>query len=204
MRLFKLFTHHPFFIRLFHWEYWSFTIVYGWIYPFFALLCVRAGGKFFFTAANPTIKHGGFLMEPKQEIYPLIPKEYYPAFFFVPAGTTVDVLHQQIENHQFSFPLIAKPVIGMQGKAVKKINSPGELKEYADLCTVDYMIQELSLHKYEVGVFYHRFPNETNGTVTGIVAKEPMTIVGDGESSIYQLIMEVPRYILQMDALKQM
>src|SRR5574339_889593 len=86
MRLFKLFTHHPFFIRLFHWEYWSFTTVYGWIYPIFALLCVRAGGKFFFTAANPTIKHGGLLMEPKQEIYPLIPTEYYPAFFFVPAG----------------------------------------------------------------------------------------------------------------------
>lgn len=203
MRLSKLFTHHPFFIRLFHWEYWSFTTVYGWIYPVFAMLCIRAGGKFFFTAANPTIKHGGFLMEPKQDIYPLIPKEYYPAFFFVAAGTSIELIQQQIQTHQFKFPLIAKPVIGMQGKAVKKVNTVDELKHYAEVCTVDYMVQELSPYKHEVGVFYHRMPNESTGTVTGIVAKEPMTVVGDGVSTLYQLILEEPRYILQIDALKQ-
>ena len=204
MRLPKLFTHHPFFIRLFHWEYWSFTTVYGWIYPVFALLCLRAGGKFFFTAANPTIKHGGFLMEPKQDIYPLIPKQYYPAFFFVKAGTAIDIIQQQIEKHQFKFPLIAKPVIGMQGKAVKKVNSIDELAHYAEVCTVDYMVQELSPYKHEVGIFYHRIPGNAEGTVTGIVAKEPMTVVGDGVSTLYQLILEEPRYILQIDALKQM
>jgi hypothetical protein len=204
MRLSKLFTHHPFFIRLLHWEYWSFTAVYGWIYPIFAMLCIRAGGKFFFTAANPTIKHGGLLMEPKQDIYPLIPKEYYPAFFFVPAGTSIELIRQQIETHQFKFPLIAKPVIGMQGKAVKKVNSADDLKHYAEVCTVDYMVQELSPYKHEVGVFYYRMPNETVGVVTGIVAKEPMTVVGDGVSTLYQLILEEPRYILQIDALKQM
>ena len=203
MRLPKLFTHHPFFIRLFHWEYWSFTTVYGWIYPVFALLCLRAGGKFFFTAANPTIKHGGFLMEPKQDIYPLIPKQYYPAFFFVKAGTAIDVIQQQIEMHQFKFPLIAKPVIGMQGKAVKKVNSVDELAHYAEVCTVDYMVQELSPYRHEVGIFYHRIPDNAEGTVTGIVAKEPMTVVGDGASTLYQLILEEPRYILQIDALKQ-
>ena len=203
MRLPKLFTHHPFFIRLFHWEYWSFTTVYGWIYPVFALLCLRAGGKFFFTAANPTIKHGGFLMEPKQDIYPLIPKQYYPAFFFVKAGTAIDIIQQQIETRQFKFPLIAKPVIGMQGKAVKKVNSIDELAHYAEVCTVDYMVQELSPYKHEVGIFYHRIPDNAEGTVTGIVAKEPMTVVGDGASTLYQLILEEPRYILQIDALKQ-
>lgn len=203
MRLPKLFTHHPFFIRLFHWEYWSFTAIYGWIYPVFATLCLKAGGKFFFTAANPTIKHGGFLMEPKQDIYPLIPQEYYPAFFFVQAGTGIDIIQQQIETHQFNFPVIAKPVIGMQGKAVKKVSSISELAHYAEVCTVDYMVQKLSPYKHEVGIFYHRLPDAANGTVTGIVAKEPMTIVGDGKSSIYQLILEEPRYILQIDALKQ-
>jgi hypothetical protein len=204
MRLPKLFTHHPFFIRLLHWEYWSFTAVYGWIYPIFALLCLRAGGRFFFTAANPTIKHGGFLMEPKQDIYPLIPEQYYPAFFFVPAGTSINYIKQQIDKHQFQFPLIAKPVIGMQGKAVKKVNSFDELVQYAAVCTVDFMVQQLSPYQHEVGVFYYRMPDAAAGTVTGIVAKEPMTVVGDGVSTLYQLILEEPRYILQIDALKQM
>ena len=203
MRLPKLFTHHPFFIRLLHWEYWSFTAVNGWIYPVFAWLCLKAGGKFFFTAANPTIKHGGFLMEPKQDIYPLIPSQYYPAFFFVKAGTSVDFIQQQIEAHQFQFPLIAKPVIGMQGKAVKKVKDIAELAHYAEVCTVDFMVQQLSPYKHEVGIFYYRMPDIAAGTVTGIVAKEPMTVLGDGVSTLYQLILEEPRYILQIDALKQ-
>lgn len=204
MRLFKLFTHHPFFIRLLHWEYWSFTAVYGLIYPIFAWLCIRAGGKYFFTAANPAITNGGFLMEQKQDIYPLLPTEFYPAYFFVKAGTSVTDIQQQIDANHFRFPLIAKPVIGMQGKAVKKLESIEQLQHYASVCTVDYLIQKLSPHKHEAGIFYYRMPNETNGHITGIVAKEPMTVVGDGVSSLYQLIMEVPRYILQIDALTQM
>lgn len=203
MRLSKLFTHHPFFIRLLNWEYWNFSAVYGLVYPIFAWLCIRAGVRYFFTAANPTIANGGFLMEQKQDIYPLLPQAFYPAYFFVKAGTSVADIQQQIHTHQFQFPLIAKPVIGMQGKAVKKLESPDELQHYTSVCTVDYMIQELSPYKHEVGIFYYRMPNEANGYITGIVAKEPMTVTGDGVSSLYQLIMEVPRYILQIDALTQ-
>lgn len=204
MRLSKLFTHHPFFIRLLHWEYWSFSTVYGLIYPIFAWLCIRAGGRYFFTAANPTITNGGFLMERKQDIYPLIPDQFYPAFFFVKAGTSVERIQQMIDTHQFNFPLIAKPVIGMQGKAVKKIESLNEMQHYASICTVDFIVQKLSPYQHEVGIFYYRMPGETSGHITGIVAKEPMTVIGDGVSSLYQLIMEVPRYILQIDALTQM
>lgn len=204
MNLRKLFTHHPFFIRLFHWEYWSFNTVYGLLYPVFAWLCIRAGGKYFFSAANPSITNGGFLMEMKQDIYPLIPAQYYPAFFFVKAGTGVDVIEKEILAKQFSYPLIAKPAIGMQGKAVKKIMNAGEMAHYASVCTIDYLVQQLSPYTNEVGVFYHRFPDAEQGTITGIVAKEPMKITGDGESTLYQLICEEPRYILQINALRQM
>lgn len=143
-------------------------------------------------------------MEPKQDIYPLLPNGYYPLFFHVPVDTPFHRVEEWLQQHQFTFPLIAKPVIGMQGKAVKKINSLAELKHYAEICTVDFMVQELSPYTKEVGVFYHRVPGEKNGKITGIVAKEPMTVIGDGVSSLYELILEVPRYILQIDALKQM
>ncbi len=204
MNLRKLFTHHPFFIRLFHWEYWSFNTIYGLIYPVFAWYCIRAGGKYFFSAANPAITNGGFLMEEKQDIYPLIPSQYYPAFIFVKAGTAVEVIENEIAAHQFSFPLIVKPSIGMQGKAVKKIINTEELKHYASICTVDFLVQQLSPYQHEVGIFYYRFPGAELGTVSGIVAKESMKVTGDGESTLYQLICEQPRYILQMKALQQM
>jgi hypothetical protein len=89
----------------------------------------------------------------------------------------------------------------MQGKAVKKIKDMGELMHYSSVCTVDFMIQEFSSHPLEVGIFYHRMPGAVKGMVTGIVAKVPMKVTGDGVSSLYELIGEVPRYVLQMNQL---
>jgi hypothetical protein len=203
MRLSRIFTHHPFFIRLFNWEYWSYNTIYGPVYIVFVWLCIRSGFKYFFSASNPTIANGGLLMEEKQNIYPLIPSAYYPAYFFVPLGTSAKQLENLLMESGFSFPVIAKPTVGMQGKAVKKIIQFDELLQYASLCTVDFMVQEFSPYKNEVGIFYHRIPTETKGTVTGIVAKEPMTVKGDGVSSLYQLICEEPRYLLQMNQLTQ-
>lgn len=204
MKLNRVLTHHPFFIRLFHWEYWSFHIVYGILYPYYAWLCVKAGFKYFFSASNPTIANGGFLMEQKHEIHPLIPAHLYPAFFLVPVDTPIQEIIQQIQQHEFSYPLIAKPDIGMQGKAVKKINNQEALEHYAEVCTVDFLVQQLSPYKHELGIFYVRIPGMANGIITGIVAKEPMRVIGNGLSTLYQLIMEEPRYILQINALQQM
>lgn len=203
MRLNRIFTHHPFFIRLFNWEYWSFNTIYGPIYIVFVFLVIRSGFRYFFSASNPSIVNGGLLMEEKQNIYPLIPSAYYPAYFFVPMGTSASVIEKQFEETGFTFPVIAKPTVGMQGKAVKKVMSMDELQQYASLCTVDFMVQEFSPYKNEVGIFYHRIPTNEKGTVTGIVAKEPMKVTGDGISTLYQLICEVPRYLLQMNQLTQ-
>ncbi len=199
----RLFTHHPFFIRLFNWEYWSSHAVFGPAYCLVVLLIIRSRFRYFFSAANPTIKNGGFLMEEKQHIYPLIPEQFYPAYFFVKQGTAIDRVEQQFMQSGFGFPLIVKPTVGLQGKAVKKVNNLHELLYYASLCTVDFMVQQFSTYSQEVGIFYHRIPGEAKGTVTGIVAKEPMKVTGDGVSTLYELICEVPRYILQMNQLKR-
>ena len=80
--------HRPFFIKLFNWEYWSFTSVYLLIYPVWFLLCLRARSLFFFNASNPSIKNGGFLCESKKDIISIIPPEYHPptVFFSIPAN----------------------------------------------------------------------------------------------------------------------
>jgi hypothetical protein len=204
MTLSRIFTHHPFFIRLLNWEYWSFNTIYGPIYPLFVFLCIRSGFKLFVSAANPTIENGGFLMEQKHNVYPLIPEHLYPFFYFVKSGTDAEEVMRLFQHHRFSFPVFAKPNIGMQGKAVKKIMDEDELKAYAQLSTVDYLVQQPSPYQNEVGIFYHRMPGREKGTVSGIVAKEPMIVTGDGKSTLYQLICEQPRYLLQMNALQQM
>ena len=71
----------PFFIKLLNWEYWSFGVIYTPIYFYWFYLCIRARSLFFFSAANPSIENGGFLMERKSDIYKLMPQVYYPKTF---------------------------------------------------------------------------------------------------------------------------
>ena len=54
-----------------------------------------------------------------------------------------------------------------------------------------------------MGVFFVRFPNETLGRITGIVAKEFLIVEGDGVSTIEQLICKNPRFAFQLQAIKK-
>ena len=86
----KKISYLPFFIKLLHWEYWPFHFVYGPLFPYWFLLCLRARSFFFFNTSNPTIKNGGFMMESKKEIYDLIPFEFYPSTFLFKNATQFD------------------------------------------------------------------------------------------------------------------
>src|SRR5579863_6824810 len=73
MNWFQRQLYKPFFIRLFHWEYWSFSAVYVPIYIIWIGLCACARSFFFFAASNPSIKNGGFLNESKKDIFQITP-----------------------------------------------------------------------------------------------------------------------------------
>jgi hypothetical protein len=180
--------YQPFFIKLFHWEYWPFHIVYGPIYLYWFWLCAKARSFFFFNTANPTIINGGFLMESKKAIYDLIPSKYYPQTLFFGAGTGNEKLIAAINVAGIKFPLIGKPDIGMQGKAVKKLYTIDDLFEYAWQSKVDFLVQEFVPFENEVGIFYYRYPDQSNGNISGIVAKEFLTITGDGISTMEALL----------------
>lgn len=140
-------------------------------------------------------------MESKKEIYDLIPKEFYPATLLFRAGTDGAEVVQAIEDSQLSMPLIAKPDIGMRGLQVKKITSVEELCAYASRCKVDFLVQEYVPYENEVGIFYYRYPDEKHGYISGIVGKELLTIVGDGVSTVEQLLQKDKRYVLQLPVL---
>lgn len=203
MNLLNRILHRPFFIKLLHWEYWSFNAVYFCIYPIWALLALRAKSFFFFSASNPSIEYGGFVMESKKKIYDIIPPQYYPKTTYFKAGTSIDILLQSIEQLNYHYPLIAKPDIGGQGKGVKKIYNQKELIQYASASTLDYLVQEFATQANEVGVFYYRYPNEENGRVSGVVRKELLGVSGDGRSTIYELLLQDKRFILQIPVLKR-
>ncbi|HET9431498.1 MAG TPA: hypothetical protein VFO70_10000 [Chitinophagaceae bacterium] len=142
-------------------------------------------------------------MESKWDIYNLIPPTHYPRTIFIAAGSNPSLIIEKILNGNFSFPLIGKPDIGMKGLAVKKLNNQHELIDYALNSRVDFLVQEFIPYRNEVGIFYYRFPNEEKGHISGIVSKEFLEVVGDGEATIQELLQKDKRYILQLTVLKK-
>ena len=194
----------PFFIRLFNWEYWSFGAIYSPLYIYWILMCLRARSFFFFSASNPLIENGGFLMERKSDIYPLIPQQYYPKTILIKQGTGIQEMTAQINEAGFKFPLIVKPDIGYRGCGVKKTDTVEDAVAYISGADFPMLVQDFISFEMEAGIFYYRYPWERKGVISGIVAKEFLSVTGDGISNVEMLLMQNPRYILQLPALKKM
>ena len=199
----KIFLYRPFFIRLFHWEYWPFHVVYAPIYLYWFWLCLKARSFFFFSTSNPSIRNGGFLMESKKEIYDLIPQQYYPTTLFFKTGTPAAEVIAGIEKKEIKFPLIGKPDIGMQGLAVKKLENYDELAVYINDSEVDFLVQEFVPFENEVGIFYYRYPNESTGYISGIVEKEFLAVTGDGSSTIEKLLQKRKKICTSITSFKK-
>ncbi len=202
MNWWQRFLHRPFLIRLLHWEYWSFSAVYMWIYPIWFVLGLRIRSFFFFSAANPTIKNGGMLMESKKEIYDILPADMYPKTILIPPGLDESEVRERVRKNGFTYPLIAKPDIGGKGRGVKKIESEDELVSYLKKFPLNMLVQDYIVFEEEVGIFYYRYPNEEKGRISGIVGKHFLKVEGDGISTIEELVKKEKRYILQLPSLQ--
>lgn len=186
-----------------NWEYWPFHVFYLPIYPFWLWYSFKARSLFFYVASNPTIKNGGFILESKKEIAEIIPDQYTPTtLFFFPFTSFTKIKNDLVKNN-LSYPLIIKPDIGMQGKAVMKIGSDNELKIAASKFNVNFIIQPFVPYPNELGIFYVRYPNEESGKITGIVEKKFLSVVGNGIDTIETLLKKNPRYLLQLPTLKK-
>lgn len=194
----------PFYIKLFNWEYWSFGVIYTPIYFYWFYLCIRARSLFFFSASNPTIENGGLLMERKSDIYKLIPQIYFPKTFLVDPGYSTTHIASMIRCEGFTLPVIVKPDIGSKGRGVKKIDTIEEAALYIQHCNFPMLVQEFVDYEMEAGIFYYRYPWKEKGNISGIVAKEFLTVTGDGMATVEQLLLQNPRYVLQLTALRKM
>lgn len=190
--------------KLLHWEYWAQPFVYVPILPVWFFYSIKARSFFFFNAANPTIKNGGMAMESKKEIYDLIPSKYIPKTLLIKCKSCVNNLLSTISDQSIQFPFIVKPDIGMKAFGVVQVHNESELRVYHKKINIDYLIQEYIPFEREAGIFYCRIPGETMGRITGVVLKEFLTVIGNGEDTLLQLIKQNPRSHFQLKSLKKM
>ena len=198
---FKRISQSRLFIGLSHWEYWPFAAVYFPIYPVWLWYAFKSRSIFFFGPSNPGIRYAGFLMESKKEIYDTYSALNMPVTILMCPLSHLEDIEQILQQEKLSYPLIAKPDIGMQGRGVYKIESREQLKSLITQIQVSYVLQPFIPLAKEIGVFFVRTAAFPNGHITGVVEKVFVEVTGDGCSSIRQLLAKSRRYRFHLPSL---
>jgi hypothetical protein len=164
------------------------------------------------TAVNPDLEGGGLVGESKANALAKLRGPGVPAFCFLPHAVAQSTAHaaagaiatsatqrtQDLERwrteNNIPYPLILKPDAGERGTGVTLIQNQAA----AELWFADYpraAIAQPFIAGLEFGISYMRFPDESRGRVVSLSAKVPPSILGDGHSTIEQLILKHPRHV---------
>lgn len=182
-----------------NWELWPFWLRYLNITPTWFWYCLRSGSPWFFTPSNPTLTFGGFEGESKREMYEQLPPGSFPKTIYIKPHEHFNEVKSKIEEAGFQFPFIVKPDVGMAGILFRRIEDWVQLEKYHHRMPVDYLVQDLILLPVEYSVFYYRFPDSQQGVITGFLQKEPLHVIGDGQSTIGELITRHPQAKFRLD-----
>jgi hypothetical protein len=185
-------------VRLINYEYWPFWILFFPAFFYWLYLGWKARSLAYFSAANPGIENGGVFGESKSAILNMIPVQYKPLSVLVPESIQPAELISLLNESGFQYPVICKPDKGEMGFKVKKVENETQLLLYLQEAPVDFLIQEFISWKEEYGVLYYRHPNGKSG-ISSLVAKEFLSVTGDGIHSVAELMSHSDRARLQLE-----
>lgn len=186
--------------RLSNWEFWPFyvTNVVTFVYVLYTGL-VKYRRATLFTLTNPAIKpDSGFIGERKSSIFRGLGQEYVGRWRLVGAASDIqdrlDLLHSFMADHSLDYPIVLKPDAGQRGQGVKICPDLETARQWLEQAERDYLIMEY-LPGEEFGVFYYRLPDQPRGRIFSINRKKLLHVVGDGKSTLEELILRDERAV---------
>lgn len=185
--------------RLRHWEFWPAWMFYAPVALHAAWLALKYRGLTVVTAANPGIFSGGMVGESKMAtLKDLISTS--PDFTAKAELITGDTFSARLSSFDeirtrlgFDFPLILKPDLGQRGAGIKLIRSSEQAEAYIRQTSAALVVQRYAAGPLEAGIFYYRFPPEARGHIFAITEKLFPVLIGDGKSTITELVWKDPR-----------
>ena len=177
-----------------HWEFWPAWLFYIPVGVYYAWLASRHRSLSAPTSANPGIANGGFIGESKLEILDQLRRgtpQFMAEAFLVDGRTISDrllCLYRICRKHDIALPFILKPDVGQRGNGVRLIRSMRAALEYLQSVDAPVIVQRYVVGPCEAGVFYYRFPDESQGHIFAITEKIFPTITGDGIHTVEELI----------------
>jgi len=173
-------------------------LVAQWLY-----LGARHGSLTLPTVANPLIEAGGLLGESKHRYFAMAGNEARrwlarTACVERPANADADTLtraESAMAAAAIDYPIVAKPDIAWRGYGCRLIADRAALTAYIDAFprSESLLLQEYVAHHGEAGVFYVRLPGDACGQITSLTYRYYPFVVGDGHSTLAELIRSDPR-----------
>jgi membrane protein DedA with SNARE-associated domain len=184
------------FRRRTRWEFWPLWLAYIPVVPYILFQGIKHRCLTLFTAANPGIPSGGFVGESKSAI--LANLDRVPDFILVPKAlpeaTRIRAARDFIAERGLSFPIVLKPDIGERGTGVAIVRSDQDLVSYLAVAAGDTIVQQY-VDGMEFGIFYYRHPGQSEGRIFSITEKHFPAVVGDGSSTIAELVLRDERAV---------
>ncbi|MBL4820337.1 MAG: D-alanine--D-alanine ligase [Gammaproteobacteria bacterium] len=186
-----------------YFEFWPTWLMYSPVVIQWLFLSLRYRSLTLPLIANPVIPLSGMVGVPKTDLFKAA-GEYanswiLPWLEYQVTNESVTDQKQAVLKllHEVSLPLplVGKPDIGCRGAGVKLLHTAHDLEAYITRFPVNATIQfqKLADWEAEAGVFYVRAPGQQQGKITSLTLKYMPYVVGDGQSTLGQLIAADPR-----------
>jgi len=176
-------------------EFWPDWLFYSPVVAHWIALGIRYGDLSLPTAANPAITSGGLCGESKCEILDQVigaARDRIARYTSVIARDgCVDAAEQALTAAALAYPIVAKPDVGCNGAGVRLIGGRMEMARYLAAFPPGerVLLQEFVADEGEAGIFYVREPGRSTGRITSITLKHAPAVIGDGRSTLKQLIL---------------
>ncbi len=184
--------------RLTRWEFWPRWAFYPPVVLYILWLALRHRSLRLFTAVNPAIPGGGFVGESKAAILDGLKgaPELVASYRLVPAALPPAERLAAVRAFQATlpvpWPLVLKPDVGERGSGVAITRTEAEVSAYLARAGGDTIAQAYAPGR-EYGVFYLRHPEAPAGRIFAITDKRFLTLTGDGEATLEELILRDDR-----------
>jgi hypothetical protein len=189
------------------WHYWSAPVLYGLVLgPLHIAAALKHGlSPLHMIRVNPVLPTG-ISLGTKDATLPLFEgKKQHLEFTAVRHNWSFEKKTAHVEQfmaeRKIHFPVIAKPCRGHVGIGVRKFTAPGELGAFLDTIPVDYIVQEFCDYPFEYGVFFCREPGKKRGKVVSLTEKIIPEVIGDGVSTVRQLVTSEEKFKTNRQAL---
>lgn len=187
--------------RIWRYEFWPIWLFQTPMVAVWVWCALKYRSAMAFTAVNPEVLDGGVVGESKWDMLRRFPKGAVVDTGLIEPGGIEDRLTAFLEFKTaggYDYPLILKPDASQRGEGFMIVGREDEARDYLRRYNVPTLVQAYHPGPFEAGVFYTRIPGEP-GRIFSITDKQFQRVVGDGRSTLRELIWSHPRYRMQAD-----